>query len=719
MSGELWLTGVDVFRLIAAALVIAIHTSPLESFTATGDFLLTSVLARCAVPFFFTASGYFMVTRYAKDVGRLWRFERRTLLLYLAAAVMYIPVMIYKGDFAGHEVFIRLLRGIFIEGTMYHLWYLPAAMTGGAMAWYLVRRHGYPAAFAVTGALYMLGVLGDSWYDLSELIPPLRWFYGEVFTLTSGTRCGLFFPGLYFVLGGWLRERGSGQKRGRSALGLGLSLAAMALEALLLRRAGWGRRYTMYFALPAVSLFLFSFLLTFHGRRLRCRGAALAAYIIHPMVLIALRAAARLTGLWEALVENSLLRFLAVSALTWAVSIPAAVICDRLRHKEGPAGTRRAWRELDLDALRHNAGELLRLCGPGREIMAVVKANAYGHGDFETAAELERAGVRAFAVASVDEGVRLRRYGIRGEILILGYTDAEYAGTLGKYRLTQTVVSPEHARELGRRGVRLRVHVKIDTGMNRLGTRWDDLEALRGIFEMKNLKITGVFTHLSRSEGTGREDAEFSALQGERFEQAVKGLERMGFRVPCRHIQSTYGLLNASVPEEGCCRAGLGIYGVLSAPGEKTARRADLRPALSLRARVALVREVHPGECVGYGREFTAKRESRIAILPIGYADGYPRSLSKGAGHVLIGGMAAPVVGSVCMDQLAVDVTDIPDVRPGDTATLIGVDGESMIRAEDLAESAGTITNELLSRLGPRLPIVTCHGGAGAKDSWK
>lgn len=223
---------------------------------------------------------------------------------------------------------------------------------------------------------------------------------------------------------------------------------------------------------------------------------------------------------------------------------------------------------------------------------------------------------------------------------------------------------------------------------------------------MKNLNITGIFTHLSSADSLEEKDVEFTRKQINSFYNLLDKLKAGGVNIPKIHIQSSYGLLNYPELECDYVRMGIALYGVLSSPGDMTKLQLDLKPVLSLKARVILIREVKQGESVGYGRAFTATRDSLIGILPVGYADGVPRSLSCGNSYVLINGQYAPVVGRICMDQLAVDVTDIRGINIDSVATLIGKDGNEEITAQAAAGSADSITNELLSRMGRRLVIV-------------
>lgn len=291
--------------------------------------------------------------------------------------------------------------------------------------------------------------------------------------------------------------------------------------------------------------------------------------------------------------------------------------------------------------------------------------------------------------------------------MILGYTAPARARELRKYDLTQTLIDYEYALILNKQGCKIKAHIKVDTGMHRLGFNKEDIGNISAVFSMKYIKVSGIYTHLCVADSAQEKDICFTNMQIESFYNLLKQLKGKGVTIPQIHIQSSYGLLN--YPELKCdyVRAGVSLYGVLSSPNDRTKLQFDLRPVLSLKSRVVLLREVKKGDSVGYSRSFVADRDSFIAVLPVGYADGYPRNLSCGKGYVLINGYRAPVVGRICMDQLTVDVTDIPDVKVGITATLMGTDGNEEISAPTVAENAGSISNELLARMGKRLPIIT------------
>ena len=689
MSGSRQGPALDRFRLLAAVLVVCNHTGPLDSLSPTADFFLTRVLARLAVPFFFIVSGYFLAKGQWKHTGR---FLRKTLLLYLAAVALYLPLNWYNGGYSPLEWVKKLLA----DGTLYHLWYFPAVLLGVVVARNLARLP-HSAALGVAAVLYLIGVGGDSWYGLVSQAPALEELYGGIFQVFDYTRNGLFFAPLFLLLG----AAGIQWSRRASAWGLAGSFAAMAAEAFFLRSQGWPRHDSMYLALPLVSVFLFSLLLGCNrGRDQRAARLSLLVYLLHPWSIVLVRGGAEVLGLEGILVRNSLGHFCAVLVLTACM----ALVLDALRPiRPNPKG--RAWRELDQGALVHNAQVLQDALAPGCRLMAVVKADAYGHGAVPVARCLQKAGVNAFAVACLAEGIRLRKAGIRGTILILGYTPAGEVPLLRRWRLTQMVADEAHGQALAGAGGRVRVHLALDTGMRRLGVPAEDHNAIARLYRLRNLNIQGVFSHLCVSDSLEPENTAYTQRQLDAFYNALDWMRSQGLDPGKVHIQASYGIWD--LPPQPCAyaRAGIALYGVQSAPGP-VLHSLDLRPVLSLRARVASVRTLTPGEGAGYGLAFHAQRETRLAVVTIGYADGLPRCLPQQGGRVLLRGQFCPMVGRMCMDQLLVDVTDVPGVRPGDVATLLGAEGGNILQAEELATRCGTITNELLSRLGPRLELV-------------
>lgn len=710
--------GIDYFRLLAAFLVIAIHTSPLLSYSELGDFILTRILARVAVPFFFMTSGFFLISRYQYNNDKLKGFLKKTAGIYIISIAIYIPLNIYNGYFTMNHLLPNVIKDIIFDGTMYHLWYLPASMIGAAITWFSIKKLGYKKTFIMTFVLYTFGLLGDSYYGLIEKIPLLKNMYDAVFELSDYTRNGIFFAPIFFCLGGRMADTSEARSKNRvlssNIIGFFISLLFLFGEGMLLHRLELQRHDSMYIFLLPSMYFLFSSLLFWKGwSSLYVGRSALIIYMIHPMVIVVVRMFAKIFRLERLLIQNSLIHFIVVSVISAVFSFLAILFFYKVIGKGENAEKRtpsafnkdRAWIEIDINNLEHNVKILKEAMPKDCELMAVVKAEAYGHGAFQVSTHLSQMGIRAFAVATIDEGIALRRYGVLGEILIFGYTNPERAKELHKYNLTQSLIDFDYANSLCKQKISIKTHIKIDTGMHRLGFDMGEVENIVKIFQTKYLKVEGIYTHLCASDNLADEDICFTKKQISNFYQLLETLTKSGIKLPKTHIQSSYGLLN--YPELSCdyVRAGISLYGVLSSSSDKTKLQLDLRPVLSLKSKVILIREVKKGESVGYSKAFVAERDSTIAILPIGYADGFPRTLSGGRGSVLIGGRFAPVIGRVCMDQLAVDITDIPSTIVGDIVILIGEEENKKISVSEAAYCASTISNELLSRMGGRLSL--------------
>ena len=366
----------------------------------------------------------------------------------------------------------------------------------------------------------------------------------------------------------------------------------------------------------------------------------------------------------------------------------------------------RTYAQIDLGAIRHNIAVERARVGADVKIMAVIKANAYGHGAVLIAKALQDLEIKDFCVASVNEAALLRKAGILGQILILGYTSPNQFSDLVKYNLTQTVVDYPYAKLLNDFGQVIFVHIGIDTGMHRLGERSENIKEICKIWEFDNLKITGVYSHLCMSDGASDAERDITLKQIEEFNMVINFLHRKGIHHFKTHIQGSYGVLNYPALKFDYARLGIALYGVLSSPKDRIISNTKLKPVLSLKARIACVKQLHKGEALGYGLTYKAGKEMQIATVAVGYADGIPRELSN-KGFVLINGQKAAIVGRVCMDQLMVDVTDIKGVSCGDEAVFIGKSGNSEIMAADLADSINTISNEILSQLGSRLGRVS------------
>lgn len=696
--------GLDYFKIMAALLVVAVHTSPLSSLSDGADFFLTRVIARVAVPFFLMVSGFFILPPYlfekSVDARALWRFIRKTAVLYGIAMLIYLPIGIYAGLYKQLDA-LSIFRMIVFDGIFYHLWYLPASIIGSLLLYFLGRKLPFWGVLAISAALYVIGLFGDSYFGLISEMPVVASLYDAGFQIFSFTRNGIFYAPVFLAMGAYLGRSQRMIKRKASLAGFLVCMIIMVVEGLALHHYGLQRHDSMYIALLPCMYFLFQFVLSWNIKPAKSlRTVSIWIYLIHPLFIVAVRGAIKITGLTGAPAENSLIRYLAVCAL----SIIFALLISRLPvYKEASFQKGRAWIELDRNALRHNVMVLRAKLPEGCELMPAVKANAYGHGAVLISRELNAMGVKAFCVASVLEGVELRRGGIKGEILIFGYTHPQQFHLLRRYHLAQTAIDCAYATKLNTYGKKMKVHIGIDTGMHRLGERCERIDEISGIFRLKNLRIEGIYSHLCADDTVYQKDIDFTLTQGKALKGVVSQLKERGCVCPKTHLLSSYGLLNYPELSGDYARVGIALYGMLSTREDTEKCAADLRPVLSVKARVAAVKALVKGEAAGYGLTFVAERDTTIAALTIGYADGLPRSLSCGAGKVLINGCEAPIIGRICMDQTLVEVTDIPEVQSGDIAVVIGRSGEEDISACDLAEHAETISNEILSRLGKRL----------------
>jgi len=365
----------------------------------------------------------------------------------------------------------------------------------------------------------------------------------------------------------------------------------------------------------------------------------------------------------------------------------------------------RVWAEIDLDALADNV-RLLKSQANGAALLAVVKANAYGHGAVAVARAALAAGADRLGVICVDEGEQLRRAGITAPILVMGHTPAAEARRLVDLSLTPSVVSRETALALARlaseRGIEVAVHLKVDTGLNRYGLPPSEAVDLgRWLRDLAGVQVEGLFTHFASAD---ERDKSYALEQHRLFLSVAEQLDW----VPIRHVSNTATLLDMPDMSLEMVRPGLGIYGCY--PSSQVNRSLPLRPALSLKSRVARLTSLAPGESVSYGRTWMAPRPSLIGLVLCGYADGLPRALSN-RGSVLVRGQRAPIVGRVCMDMCMVDLSDIPDVAVDDEVVMIGRQGEEEISADEVAELCGTISYEILCGISARVSRLYLRQG--------
>ena len=370
----------------------------------------------------------------------------------------------------------------------------------------------------------------------------------------------------------------------------------------------------------------------------------------------------------------------------------------------------RTWAEVDIDNILHNVRVIKDTLTGNSKIIAVVKADAYGHGAVAVAKALEKE-TDMFALSSIDEVVQLRNAGVRGDMLILGYTPSQFAKVLQNEKITQTVFSYDYIKDLydslDGDGDKLKVHVKLDTGMSRLGfaVQNDEMrkktveELFRAVNEFSDrLDFEGIFTHFAVSD---EPEQDFTDIQFYRYIKTVEELEEKGVHFSIHHVCNSAAVINYPQYHLDRCRPGIILFGMLP---DKHTRDIGLRPALSLKAVVSQTRTIEEGMTVSYGRKFTAAKKTTLATLPIGYADGYSRLLSDN-GEVLIHGKRAKIVGRICMDQCMIDITNIKNAKVGDIATIIDSE-DNHVSLEKLATKADTITDELASRLGNRLKRI-------------
>ncbi|NEO87740.1 MAG: alanine racemase [Spirulina sp. SIO3F2] len=366
----------------------------------------------------------------------------------------------------------------------------------------------------------------------------------------------------------------------------------------------------------------------------------------------------------------------------------------------------RAWIEIDLAALTHNIGQLKNWLAPGCKLMAVVKADAYGHGVSAIAPTALAAGASSLAVATSQEGIELRQLGITAPILVLGAVNqAAEIEQLLTFDLQPTLCTPQQAlifsETLSCRSQTLGVQLNIDTGMSRLGTDWQSaLSFVQFVDQLPHLHIAGVYSHFATAD---EPDPHFMKVQHDRFKQMVTQLRAANLCPPCLHIANSAATLSDRTLHYDQARVGLALYGLAPAPHLRD--RLSLRPILQVRARITQVKTIAPGTGVSYGHKFVSDRPVKVAVVGIGYADGVPRLLTHKL-KVLLRGQKITQIGAITMDQLMIDVSHLENVQPGEVVTLLGQDGEQSIGADDWAEAIGSISWEILCSFKQRLPRI-------------
>ena len=369
--------------------------------------------------------------------------------------------------------------------------------------------------------------------------------------------------------------------------------------------------------------------------------------------------------------------------------------------------------EIDLDAITYNLEHIKKNLAPGTQVIAVLKADGYGHGAVPLARRIQKdPEIWGIAVATVEEGEELRNAGITKPILILGYTYQEDYQKIANLDFRPAVFKLSMAKKLSKAaleaGKTLKIHIKIDTGMTRIGYRdvKKDVPEILEISKLPGLEIEGIFTHFARADEADKTPA---LVQYEKFQEFIRALEQEGLHIPMKHCSNSAGIIRMQEANLDAVRAGIILYGLY--PSKEVERESvPLKPLMSLRSHIAYIKTVEPGAEISYGGIFTTVRETRVATIPVGYADGYPRGLSN-KGSVLIRGKRAPILGRVCMDQFMVDVTEIPEAEELDQVTLLGKDGEDCITMEELGELSGRFNYEFACCISKRVPRVYLESG--------
>lgn len=368
----------------------------------------------------------------------------------------------------------------------------------------------------------------------------------------------------------------------------------------------------------------------------------------------------------------------------------------------------RVYAEIDLDAVRYNFVSMKKNIKEGTKIMAVIKADAYGHGAIPIARLMEKEEyLWGFATATAQEALHLREVGIQKPILILGYVFEEYDEALIQQDIRPTIFQKDRALELSRKaqamGKVLPIHLAVDTGMTRIGFADDEtsVKDIKEITRFTGIKVEGLFTHFARADET---DKTRTQKQFERYLSFSERLRQAGIEIPIHHCSNSAGIIDLPQANLDVVRAGISIYGIY--PSQEVKKEAvPLKPVMQIKSHISFIKEVEAGVEISYGGTFTTKRKSRIATIPVGYADGYPRSLS-GKGCVLIHGQRAPITGRVCMDQFMVDITDLQDVREHDEVTLLGRSGDAFLAVEELSDLSGRFPYEFVCDISARVPRI-------------
>lgn len=372
---------------------------------------------------------------------------------------------------------------------------------------------------------------------------------------------------------------------------------------------------------------------------------------------------------------------------------------------------RPVWAEIDLDILANNMKNIKKLAG-NKEVIAVVKADAYGHGALDVAPCLLENGASRLAVAMLTEAIELRNNNIKAPIMILGYTPLDLGEELINFDIEQTIYDLDYARELSSLAIKLnkkaKVHIAIDTGMGRIGflPTNESFNSICEIYSLDGLDVVGIFTHFSSSDEA---DKEYTQYQFNQIYDFIRKLENKGINIPLKHASNSAAIIDLPNTYLDAVRAGIILYGYYPS-NEVKKENLSIKPALTLKAKIAHVKELESNMYISYNRTFKTSRKSKIATIPIGYADGYIRTLKHDA-KIIVNGQLAPIVGNICMDQFMIDVTDIPNVKTGDEVILLGESNGIKFNADYIAKCMNSINYEVLCLLKKRVPRAYIKSG--------
>lgn len=694
--------GIEQFRVILAMMVVAIHCLPLHRLWPDGDILITLTLFRIAVPFFFMISGYYVFSDLATQNSyparqRIWLFIKKQLQVYLIATLLFLPLAWYSGILGLNMPLDTFIQTLLVNGILYHLWYFPAIITGGLLVMGLLTRLSFKQVFFIAVGLYVVGLGGDSWSGLAAQTP-ITPLYSLIFQLLDGTRNGIFFAPLFLILGVLARRFAKKPASPHRYSYLMISLICLLLESYLLHHFTTPKHDSMYVFLPFVLLFLFPIIQQWQAPVIWKQAGRLSLwfYLLHPYTI----AVTHFLSQKLPLLQNNLINYFVVLGLTIGLIYGLFALQKLFPFpKKTPLHLQRAAKEFSAPALLHNLQEIKRLIPAKTKVMAVVKADAYGCDAQLVARTLERVGVDFFAVATIEEAIELRRAGIKSRLLILGYTSAQRAKELNRYSLIQTIVSEAHGQALARTGLQIECHLAVDTGMHRLGVA-PDLETVRRLYALPSLKITGIFSHLGSSDQLDTASILRTQAQIICFDDLLAGLSARNIAYGLTHLQSSYGILNYPEKQYDYVRPGILLTGSLSVPNEPTKQKINVQPILTLKALLVDKKTVAAGEAIGYGLATVFDRPTTIGIVSIGYCDGVPRALSNQGFQLSYQGVLLPQVGLICMDMLLIDLTDYPELAVESWLEVIS-------DWTNTADQAQTIPNELISRLGSRVPSMS------------